>query len=429
MSAYYFIEPTDSLFVRGNLAFGDSGEHGAAVMPPPPSLFAGALRAAILGRDAGRLARFQRDGKTGDPLLDGCLGVLDPVRGEVREEGAFRLSWLSLGGVPAAGEVVESIHTLPADLVSLSSEDTPAGRQQLPRDGDRDPALAVLDPQQKSSFAPAGGPLPMQAVLRCATQRKPQRGRYLRAAGWQRHLEGTLPLDGDAREAAQWCASAEAVHRADSRLGVGLDSATRTASQGLLYTTDGHAFSPPAPGDGARDYVATGFVVGVEGTGDLLPDEGMLRLGGDGRSARYRRVSFAPPGLSPERASGGGRFRLVLLTPGLFANGWIPDGVEPEGATLMLRNAEFSARLVCAAVPRHEVVSGWNLLRWAPKPALRAVPAGSVYWFDDFQGDPGKLAAWAERGLAGHALDAARRAEGFNLAQLGCWQARPGRLT
>lgn len=51
-TTYYYVRPTDSLFVRGNLAFGNSGEHGASMMPPPPSLFAGAFRSALLGHDA-----------------------------------------------------------------------------------------------------------------------------------------------------------------------------------------------------------------------------------------------------------------------------------------------------------------------------------------------------------------------------------------
>ena len=37
--------------------------------------------------------------------------------------------------------------------------------------------------------------------------------------------------------------------------------------------------------------------------------------------------------------------------------------------------------------------------RWAPKTAQRVAPAGSVYWFDQFDGDAGKLAAWVAGGL------------------------------
>lgn len=44
------------------------------------------------------------------------------------------------------------------------------------------------------------------------------------------------------------------------------------------------------------------------------------------------------------------------------------------------------ARLVCAAVPRREVISGWDLLDWRPKDAERVVPAGSAYSFEDPRG-------------------------------------------
>jgi len=424
VSVYYFIEPTDSLFVRGNLSFGDSGEHGAGVMPPPPSLFAGALRSAILGRDAARLERFQREGRTGDADLDDCLGVLDPGTGSVLEPGSFRMSWLSLAGKPIGGGGVESLHRLPADLACLRR---PAGTAngQAQDSAEIDAVeFAPVEPGAPSGLRSGGHPLPLQPILRFARQGKPLAGQYLRRAAWQQHLEGRLTHAEDGQRA-----SAESIYRADPRLGVGLDAHTRTASKGLLYTTEGHAFSPPANGDRDRPFAATGFLVGVEGAADHLGQEGMLRLGGDGRSARYERVTFDPPAIPRERCVTGGRFRLILLTPGIFEQGWIPDGIERSGDSLLLRTSDFSARLVCAALPRHEVVSGWNLLAWAPKPALRSVPAGSVYWFDDFQGDPGKLAAWAASGLACQALEPGRRAEGYNLAQPGCWPQQPVRPT
>ncbi|MCS6787457.1 MAG: hypothetical protein NZ524_10545, partial [Thiobacillaceae bacterium] len=103
-------------------------------------------------------------------------------------------------------------------------------------------------------------------------------------------------------------------------------------------------------------------------------------------------------------------FKLVLTTPGLFAQGWRPD-LPPA----------LAARLVCAAVPRFEVVSGWDLAAWAPKLAQRAVPAGAVYWFEDFAGDADMLAEWVAGGLWGENADPRRRAEGYNNALLGVW--------
>lgn len=44
--------------IRGNKSLGGDGQHGEAVMPPWPSLFAGAFRSALLGHDAQTLSRF-----------------------------------------------------------------------------------------------------------------------------------------------------------------------------------------------------------------------------------------------------------------------------------------------------------------------------------------------------------------------------------
>jgi CRISPR-associated protein Cmr3 len=78
-------------------------------------------------------------------------------------------------------------------------------------------------------------------------------------------------------------------------------------------------------------------------------------------------------------------------------------------------------------VPRAQVVSGWDLVRRAPKAALRAVPVGSVYWFDAPQSDGAalvtvlrKLAAEGFGCLSGYP-DRARLVEGFNNVMVSNW--------
>ena len=71
--------------------------------------------------------------------------------------------------------------------------------------------------------------------------------------------------------------------------------------------------------------------------------------------------------------------------------------------------------MVCAAVPRAEVVSGFDLARWQPKTAQRAVSAGSVYWIEGLEADAAALGKLAEHGLWPESVDnPSRRAEGFN---------------
>ena len=53
-----FIEPLDVLFLRGNQLFGEPGSYGEALMPPWPSVAAGALRTRILADDSVDMAAF-----------------------------------------------------------------------------------------------------------------------------------------------------------------------------------------------------------------------------------------------------------------------------------------------------------------------------------------------------------------------------------
>ncbi len=384
-TSFYYVRPTDSLFVRGNLAFGDSGEHGSSLMPPPPSLFAGAFRSALLGKDAAQMVAFlAQGGRCTSPALHQCLGT--PAA-----PGAFAIQWLSLAAEPgnAGGSgAPEAISPLPADLLLLGQQ------------------FAPLVPRALAQGTPSAGDLPQRATLQSAKQEKPTGGVYLRQSGLALHLQGR-PAD------KSHSVESKHIYQRDPRLGIGLNADARTAEEGQIYTTEGFAFQAGA-----------GFLVGIAGVGDLLPKEGQLRLGGDGRSAHYRRVDFTPPAAEPAWFANG-RFRLLLQTPALFSQGWLPEGVtRQDDGSYRMHGDGFSARLACTALGRREVVSGWDLYHWKPKPAQAAAPAGSVYWFDEFTGDAGKLAAWVQSGLwpqNADALQQSRRSEGYNRALLGAW--------
>lgn len=387
-ATYYYVRPTDSLFVRGNLAFGDSGEHGVSMMLPPPSLFAGAFRSALLGRDAAQLTAFLSQGRCTDAALAQCLGTPELP-------GDFRITWLSLAaqsGDGSSNPVPEPIAPLPADLVMLGN------------------GFAALEPRAPQTGVQSAGDLPLRATLVSAKQEKPQGGVFLSGKGLAQHLQGQ-PAD------KTHSIESKHVYQRDPRLGIGLNADARTAEEGQIYTTEGFAFSPQGP------FASTGFLVGIEGVANLLPDVGLLRLGGDGRSAQYRKVAFAAPTAATVPGAKK-QFRLLLQTPALFSQGWLPESVTEQSGSYRLQGDGFSARLACAALGRREVVSGWDLYQWAPKPAQAAVPAGSVYWFDEFEGDAGKLAARVAKGIWPDdlsPLQQMRRSEGYNRALLAAW--------
>ena len=78
--------------------------------------------------------------------------------------------------------------------------------------------------------------------------------------------------------------------------------------------------------------------------------------------------------------------RVTLITPALFAHGWLPgwckdtQGNAPLG-TVMFRDYSF-AKLIAARVGKPLAFSGWDHQKNLPRPTALAVPAGSSYVFD-----------------------------------------------
>lgn len=400
---YYFIEPLDVLMVRGNKSFGGDGQHGEAVIPPWPSLFAGAFRSALLGNDAQMLSRFVAVGTDKALSTDARHSQMRSILGDAlfaalgtpSEPGDFRITWLSLAmgaHTPSArGNAlshIAAIMPLPGDLTAFEEAGIPP--------------VVALQPVSPSNGNATSGELPLTALLRVGKQVKPVSGRWLDGAGMTLHLAGTLP---------KHVVKTEALFKRETRLGIALDLHSGTTQDGALYTTEAVSFCAGA-----------GFLVGIEGDYGQLPSAGFLRLGGDGKGARYSRLTDYAPPVAPKILPGCG-FRLILTTPGIFTGGWLPERVTRQAdGGYHLNGDGFSAHLVCAAVGRNDVISGWDLANWQPKTAQRVAPAGSVYWFDELTGDAGKLAAWVKQGLWGEHLDRQRHAEGFNQALLATWQ-------
>lgn len=383
MTVYRFIKPLDVLFLRGNHLFGDAGQHGQALLPPWPSVAAGALRSRMLADAGVNFDAFKSGMKP--------AGALGEALGTPTKPGSFQLVglWLSR---KISGQM-QRYHPLPSDVAILEGK------------------LHRLRP--RALPLPSSANLPQVPVLQSEKTTKPESGWLLNELGWQAWLHDE-PLD-----AAQYTQHTSALYSMDERLGIALDSDSRTAPDGALYTTQAVAMQADS-----------GFVCAVRGVDDAqVPMSGLLRLGGDGRAAALSEVPSPQPAPANGRGGSakpgvGGSFKLILTTPGIFDNGWKLPGLQPDNT--WRGPAGCTAQLVCAAVSRAETVSGWDLAQWAPKPAQKVAPTGSVYWFENFQGDPaalGKLAESGLWGLPGQNDDPLRRAEGFNNVAIGDWTA------
>lgn len=368
-TTYRFIEPLDVLFLRGNKLFGDAGSHGESLVPPWPSVAAGALRSLMLASDGIDMGAFAAGSH------------VHPTLGTPAAPGTFALAAFDLARRMQSG-AVETLHAIPADLVLTEAEGAPR-------------RLVRMTPQEPADGMASSAPLERWPVLPQGSRSKPVGGHWLTQAGWAAYLAGRTP------EVSQLVAVTD-LWRFDARVGVGLDEGTRSVATGKLFTAQAIAF------ESGRWQV--GFVAAVRGAEP--PTVGTLRFGGDGRGAAMTTVPHTPPQPDWESISQARRCRVVLTSPGLFAGGWLMQGMDDEQ---MLSLHGITGRLVCAAVPRAEVVSGWDLARAQPKAAERVAPTGSVYWIDDLDATPQQLRELFERGLWNEENhNPARLAEGFN---------------
>ena len=147
----------------------------------------------------------------------------------------------------------------------------------------------------------------------------------------------------------------------EPKIGIALDRGRRTAQEERLYRLAQYRYN------------GLGIVVDFEGI--EIADYGVLKLGGEAKGARYEKFegSFEAAG-----SLDGDMFKVVLLTPAIFSQGWIPDFVDPY----TMEGKDIQVRLVAAAIGRAQYIGGWDMQKKFPKPMKKAVPPGSVYFFE-----------------------------------------------
>jgi len=169
----------------------------------------------------------------------------------------------------------------------------------------------------------------------------------------------------------------------------------------------------------------------------LLAGPSIARLGGKGRVSI---VSKAEVGSTPQkltrRISETGHFRVVLTSPGFFPNrAYYPDFLAPPSEHDSLPEGEWTAggekrkvrlkAMVTGGRPAR--IGGWNLAEGRPKDMFKAVPAGSVYFFELDGFDAERDGAWVSALVAScspgtfpECGDDTTR-QGFNTILIGGW--------
>lgn len=158
----------------------------------------------------------------------------------------------------------------------------------------------------------------------------------------------------------------------EDKVGIQLDTSSRTAQKGLLYRVAKGRFV-----DGAS-------LVAFVGDGPDFSDVKWARIGGENRPWSVRQqpemLRIWNPDEKKRIEQDIERTRLakiIFLSPAIFANGSRPIAMDgdrwtwPNGAVVTW---------LAASIGRPELYGGWDIVRHRPKPRKWMVPAGSVIY-------------------------------------------------
>ena len=141
----------------------------------------------------------------------------------------------------------------------------------------------------------------------------------------------------------------------------------------------------------------------------------MLRLGGDNRTAFYTRAIWndIPVETIRKKISETGRFKIVLTTPAIFTNGWLPCGIDNKTMEGSLNGIDV--KLITACIGKPIGIGGFDLVKGRPKDMKKAVPAGSVYYLELKSGSVDELLS----GIWLKSISDEKAQEGFGITLIG----------
>ncbi len=348
------IEALDPLFFRDGRPF-TMGENdwGGSIFPPPPGVFYGALRALYFSHHPEELALANSE--------------KDPTR-ELRVNLFY---WL-------VGETRIPAFPLPLECVGLEES------QCLVRRPARAEGMVSNHPLPLVLEAPVWGE-------KTFSPEKNLIDHFTLAA----YLRGETVLT--AQPLSDYLVG-------EPKVGIGRDRSTLGAEEHKLYRITMNRL---------KNLALAVCYEGIE-----IPPSGFLRLGGEGRVATYTldsgeelEVLRVREDQVPETRF----FKLYLVTPAFFENGWLPGWLHCEDGDIRGRYKNLELRLLAAAVGRPLPLGGFSMRPPAPKVMRRAVPAGSVYYFEIVRGRMAEVV----RLFHARSVSEYRAEEGFGIAFVG----------
>ena len=362
--------PLDTLFFRDGRPFSMGEETWAdGIFPPPPSVFLGAMRSAVLSLQPENYATMTNN---------------DPTSGIVIKN--IHLSY---------NRADELLFPTPGDVV----------RRKVRRKGDEIPPLLTLDKNNRYNNYPLDylltNPIPDEI------ENYPF-NHFLDIPSFEEYLSGILPGQPTSIPICS-----------EPKIGIGRTKIRNSIIDGKLYRVGMQRFADY--GGNRHDGNRLCFIIQYE-----IPDEiatlirnnrlSFAKFGGENKVVEVALLTGSPGLKLPVFNSEDRTFKIVLTTPALFKNGWIPDFIDPQNYTGHLDGVRV--KLIAAMTGKPQAFGGFDMLARKPKPLVKAIPPGSVFFFQIIE-DSHSIETFAQNLKGSFSISEERKEEGFGLAYLG----------
>lgn len=388
-----FIEPSDVLLFRDGRPFSAGEGHRArSLFPPTPNTMQGVIRSKVLADRCGKYEQY-KEGCLGCPEQNNCT-IPDEI-GKPDKNGRGSYGTMSLKGPLIAKDdhsQLTAYFPIAADVVQVKDKDNP----------NADPKLEYLQPLQNQ--LPGQNDLTYKLLTLWTSETKPVEA----IAGYWSHHELSQYLLGDRPSNF---IKTTTLYEKEARFGIEIDNSKQIVQEGKLYQTEF-----------IRCREQIGLYVEIEGIQRLSddPDAQLIAIGGENRAASYTQLNKIDwDDLNQELTSKlkqSAGFKLYLATPTMFKNGWLPHWINPQSLTGEYKGIKIT--LKAAAVGRYQTIGGWDVAYNKPKQTLRAVAAGSVYYFTSEANTEDIVEAFHWQNFADNNDDARI---GFGLSLVGIW--------
>lgn len=325
----------DSWFFRESRPFDSiGGAQLSSHFPPPARTLAGAVRTSI-GEFCGVNWHLYNQGQ-------GDYNGLRAQLGNARSFGTFQINgpYLLSNG--------ERLYPAPLLLLEKESEIV----RLVPGEDEVNCDLGRVRLPKLSRSLPGASPLE-----NC----------WLTRDGMEAVLSGGVPTEAQVKRA-------DTLWNSEDRVGIGRNNSQRANIDGLLYQTC-HI----------RPHPTVSVEVEVRGVSDeFQPQDGVLRLGGEGRFSSFVVSKNVAPSLAIAPLASN-QLIMVLLTSANFTdqNGnadWKPCGFQQKGGVWSGVINGVSLRIVSAILGKAVREGGWDMANNCPRPLQSLIPAGSCYF-------------------------------------------------